>query len=72
MLFLQSGLFDSGYGTLKRKYNVLASGKENSPNKKARKALVHSWPASNDMNSMNYMNNQPLTLLPETPVSSHC
>ena len=67
----QSSLYDSAYGTLKRKANVIATGKENSPNKKARKSLVHSWPSQGAADGTAVNSNQPMTSLPETPVSSN-
>lgn len=67
----QSGIYDSGYGTLKRKAppsSNNAGGKENSPSKKARKALLHSWSTPGEIQVPGFRS-EPLALMPETPVS---
>lgn len=64
----QSGISDSGYGTLKRKATS-AIGKENSPSKKARKVLLHSWSTPGDIQVPGFRP-EPLTIMPETPSKS--
>ncbi|XP_042223745.1 myb-related protein B-like isoform X2 [Homarus americanus] len=64
----QSSVCDSGYGTLKRKATS-AIGKENSPSKKARKALLHSWSTPGEIQVPGFRS-EPLTLMPETPSKS--
>ncbi|KAG0729997.1 Transcriptional activator Myb [Chionoecetes opilio] len=65
----QSGIYDSGYGTLKRKAPPsTAGGKENSPSKKARKALLlHSWSTPGEIQVPGFRS-EPLALMPETPL----
>lgn len=65
--FFQSVINDSGYGTVKRKAPP-PSGKENSPSKKARKALPYSWSTPGEIQVPGFCA-EPLTLMPETPVS---
>ncbi|XP_045106627.1 myb-related protein A-like isoform X4 [Portunus trituberculatus] len=67
----QSGIYDSGYGTLKRKAPPTnnAGGKENSPSKKARKALLHSWSTPGEIQVPGFRS-EPLALMPETPSKS--
>ncbi|KAK4298225.1 hypothetical protein Pmani_029410 [Petrolisthes manimaculis] len=65
----QSGIHDSGYGTLKRKAPPPSSGKENSPNKKARKALLHSWSTPGEIQVPGFRH-EPINLFPETPSKS--
>ncbi|XP_066948218.1 transcriptional activator Myb-like isoform X2 [Macrobrachium rosenbergii] len=64
----QSTIYDSGYGTVKRKAPP-PSGKENSPSKKARKALVNTWSTPGDIQVPGFCA-EPLTLMPETPSKS--
>ncbi|XP_068210432.1 myb-related protein A-like [Palaemon carinicauda] len=64
----QSTIYDSGYGTVKRKAPP-PSGKENSPSKKARKALVNTWSTPGDIQVPGFCT-EPLTLMPETPSKS--
>ncbi|XP_037795369.1 myb-related protein B-like isoform X3 [Penaeus monodon] len=64
----QSGINDSGYGTVKRKAPP-PSGKENSPSKKARKALPYSWSTPGEIQVPGFCA-EPLTLMPETPSKS--
>lgn len=64
-----SGVFDSGYGSssVKRK-STNAGGKENSPSKKARKALqLSSWAAPS---VSGFSHQEQLSLMPETPSKS--
>ncbi|XP_069959899.1 transcriptional activator Myb isoform X2 [Cherax quadricarinatus] len=64
----QSSMCDSGYGTLKRKATS-AIGKENSPSKKARKVLLHSWSTPGEIQVPGFRA-ESLTLMPETPSKS--
>ncbi|KAK7069083.1 hypothetical protein SK128_017914 [Halocaridina rubra] len=64
----QSVIYDSGYDTLKRKAPPV-SGKENSPSKKAKKALVNSWSTPGDIQVPGFCA-EPLSLMPETPSKS--
>ncbi|CAL4068454.1 unnamed protein product [Meganyctiphanes norvegica] len=67
-----SGVFDSGYGSssVKRKVSN-AGGKENSPSKKARKALqLSSWSAPGDVHVPGFSHQEQLSLMPETPSKS--
>ncbi|KAK8383811.1 hypothetical protein O3P69_015927 [Scylla paramamosain] len=62
----QSSICDSGYGTLKRKAppsSNNAGGKENSPSKKARKALLHSWSTPGEIQVPGFRS-EPLALMP--------
>nr|XP_045618400.1 transcriptional activator Myb-like isoform X1 [Procambarus clarkii] len=66
--FRNQSVCDSGYGTLKRKATS-AIGKENSPSKKARKALLHSWSTPGEIQVPGFRA-ESLTLMPETPSKS--
>ncbi|KAB7499092.1 Myb-related protein A [Armadillidium nasatum] len=77
----QSNLYESGYGTLKRKLPS-SPGKENSPNKKAKKALIQSWGlhgggtqgnnGSHSVSSGKGIESHSMSLYPETPSDSRC
>ena len=69
LYFFQSSLYESGYGTLKRKPGP---GKENSPSKKVKKALIQTWAhteAPNHPVDPLQTGEPSLSMMPETPVS---
>ena len=59
---LQSSLLDSGIGSQKRRLSG-ANGKENSPNKKARKALASAWSQQHTSDTLYDTDHQQQSLL---------